>query len=216
MSNVSMLHYCTCTKIKSLTTKLNGTSSVSTTDMLHKVTPKLEFIIIHRYTYNHGSVCRQTWKLQQKELIVKVWRCVGVKVCRRASSFSYCCSSDSTVPVCGDTSWWSGQALTCGYSYTNSPCRNMEGAQQFSTGLGYGSVAGIGKSEWVSSSFTSNSLMRSFSCSMCSSSADILWASDSQSSTHWLLMWHSCMQREKHAHKQTSTCVVEEQKCSSF
>ena len=34
--------------------------------------------------------------------------------------------------------------------------------------------------------------MWSFSCSVCSSSADTLWASDSQSSTPWLLMWHTC------------------------
>ena len=45
-------------------------------------------------------------------------------------------------------------------------------AQQFSTGLGYGGVAGISESDWVSSSFSSNSRMQSFKCS----SADILWA----------------------------------------
>ena len=45
-------------------------------------------------------------------------------------------------------------------------------AQQFSTGLGYGGVAGISESDWVSSNFSSNSRMWSFKCS----SADILWA----------------------------------------
>ena len=35
--------------------------------------------------------------------------------------------------VCGDTSWWRGQALKLGHSYSNLPCTNMDGAQQFST-----------------------------------------------------------------------------------
>ena len=49
--------------------------------------------------------------------------------------------------VCGDTSWWRGQALTLGHSYSNLPCTNTDGAQQFSTRWGYGSVAGVGESE---------------------------------------------------------------------
>ena len=81
-------------------------------------------------------------------------------------------------------------ALTLGNSYTSDPCTNTDGAQQFSTGFGYESGAGISDSGWVSSSFISSSLMRSFSCSMRSSSADIFWASDSQLSVHWLLMRH--------------------------
>ena len=53
--------------------------------------------------------------------------------------------------VCGDTSWWRGQALKLGHSYSNLPCTNTDGAQQFSTGWGYGSVAGGGESESESS-----------------------------------------------------------------
>ena len=92
----------------------------------------------------------------------------------------------TTVPVCADTSWWRRQALTCGYSYTNSLCRNMDETQKFSTVWESGSVPSsvevnccLLSSRWFSS-FSSKSLMQSFRCSMCSSSADILWASDSQ------------------------------------
>ena len=42
-----------------------------------------------------------------------------------------------------------GKALTCGHSYTNSPCTNMDGAQQFSTVRGY---EGVRESGSVSSS----------------------------------------------------------------
>ena len=50
---------------------------------------------------------------------------------KNAPIYSTCLISpatDSTVPVCADTSWWRGQALTCGHSYTNSPCRNTDEA----------------------------------------------------------------------------------------
>ena len=53
--------------------------------------------------------------------------------------------------VCGDTSWWRGQALKLGHSYTNSPCTKTDGAQQFSTRWGYGGGAGGGESESESS-----------------------------------------------------------------
>lgn len=91
--------------------------------------------------------------------------------------------------VCGEISWWRGHALALGNLYTNLPCTNSDVAQQFFTGLGYGGVACIGESAsgCVSSSFCSKSRMRSFSCS----SAEILWASDSQVNAHWLSMWHS-------------------------
>ena len=46
----------------------------------------------------------------------------------------------TTVPVCADTSWWRRQALTCGYSYTDSLCRNMDETQQFSAVWESGSV----------------------------------------------------------------------------
>ena len=49
--------------------------------------------------------------------------------------------------VCGDTSWWRGQALKLGHSYSNLPYTNTDGAQQFSTGWGYESAAGGGESE---------------------------------------------------------------------
>ena len=103
----------------------------------------------------------------------------------------------TTVPVCADTSWWRRQALTCGYSYTNSLCRNMDETQKFSTVWESGSVPSsvevnccLLSSRWFSS-FSSKSLMQSFRYSMCSSSADILWASDSQWSAHWLLRMKS-------------------------
>ena len=48
--------------------------------------------------------------------------------------------------VYGDTSWWRGQALKLGHSYSNLPCTNTDEAQQFSTGWGYEGVAGVGKS----------------------------------------------------------------------
>ena len=54
--------------------------------------------------------------------------------------------------VCGDTSWWRGQALKLGHSYSNSPCTNTDEAQQFSTRWGYGSGAGVGEPESGSSS----------------------------------------------------------------
>ena len=54
--------------------------------------------------------------------------------------------------VCGDTSWWRGQALKLGHSYSNSPCTNTDEAQQFSTSWGYEGVAGVGESESGSSS----------------------------------------------------------------
>ena len=53
--------------------------------------------------------------------------------------------------VCGDTSWWRGQALKLGHSYTNLPFTNTDEAQQFSTGWEYGSVTGVGESESGSS-----------------------------------------------------------------
>ena len=49
--------------------------------------------------------------------------------------------------VCGDTSWWRGQALKLGHSYSNLPCTNTDEAQQFSTSWGCGGVAGVGESE---------------------------------------------------------------------
>ena len=54
--------------------------------------------------------------------------------------------------VCGDTSWWRGQPLKLGHSYTNLPFTNTDGAQQFSTRWGYGGGAGVGESESGSSS----------------------------------------------------------------
>ena len=54
--------------------------------------------------------------------------------------------------VCGDISWWRGQALKREHSYSNLPCTNTDEAQQFSTRWGYGSVAGVGESESGSSS----------------------------------------------------------------
>ena len=54
--------------------------------------------------------------------------------------------------VCGDTSWWRGQALKLGHSYSNLPCTNTDGAQQFSTGWGYEGGAGVRESESKSSS----------------------------------------------------------------
>ena len=91
--------------------------------------------------------------------------------------------------VCGEMSWWRGHALVFGNSFINLPCTNSDRAQQFFTRLEYGGVACIGASAagCVSSSFCSNSRMRSFSCS----SAEILWANDSQVNAHWLSMRHS-------------------------
>ena len=91
--------------------------------------------------------------------------------------------------VCGEMSWWRGHALVFGNLYTNLPCTNSDRAQQFFTGLGYGGVACVGASAagCVSSSFCSNARIRSFSCS----SAEILWANDSQVNAHWLSMRHS-------------------------
>ena len=51
--------------------------------------------------------------------------------------------------VCGDTSWWRGQALKLGHSYTSAPCTNTDEAQQFSTSWGYGSGAGVSVSSSV-------------------------------------------------------------------
>ena len=109
--------------------------------------------------------------------------------------------------VCGDTSWWRGQALALKHSYSNPPCTKTDEAQQFSTVCGCGGVAGIGESCGVSSSVevgccrlkmfsswwfsSSKLLMQPFSCSTCCSSAEILWTRDSQLSAHWLLVWHS-------------------------
>ena len=56
--------------------------------------------------------------------------------------------------VCGDISWWTGQApaLILGQSYTKFPQTNTDTAQQFSTSWGCGGVADIGRSGWASSS----------------------------------------------------------------
>ena len=45
--------------------------------------------------------------------------------------------------VCGDTSWWRGQALKLGHSYSNPPCTNTDEAQQFSTSWGHEGIAGV-------------------------------------------------------------------------
>ena len=110
--------------------------------------------------------------------------------------------------VCGDTSWWRGQALKLEHSYNNLPCTKTDEAQQFFTVCGCEGVAGNGESCWVPSSVevgccrlkmfsswwfsSSKLLMQPFSCSTCCSSAEILWTSASQLSAHWLLVWHSC------------------------
>ena len=105
--------------------------------------------------------------------------------------------------VCGDTSWWRGQALTLEHSYNNPPCTKTDEAQQFSTVWKCGGVAGNGESCWEAGccrlkmfsswwfSF-SKRLMQPFSCLTWCSSTEILWTSDSQLSAHWLLVWHSC------------------------
>ena len=54
--------------------------------------------------------------------------------------------------VCGEISWWTGQALILGQSYTRFPQMNTDTAQQFSTSWGCGSVADINRSSWASSS----------------------------------------------------------------
>ena len=70
--------------------------------------------------------------------------------------------------VCGDTSWWRGQALKLGHSYTNLPCTNTDGAQQFSTRWGYEGVAGVGESESGFSVEVSNCWLKCISNKMCS------------------------------------------------
>ena len=110
--------------------------------------------------------------------------------------------------MCGDTSWWTGQALALEHSCNNLPCTKTDEAQQFSTVCGCGGVAGTGESCWVPSSVevsccrlkmfsswwfsSSKLLMQPFSSSTCCSSAEILWTRDSQLSAQCLLVWHSC------------------------
>ena len=54
--------------------------------------------------------------------------------------------------VCGEMSWWKGQALMLGQSYTKFPQMNTDAAQQLSTSWGCGGMADIDRSGWVSSS----------------------------------------------------------------
>ena len=54
--------------------------------------------------------------------------------------------------VCGEISWWTGQALIFGRSYTKFPQMNTDVAQQFSTSWRCGSMADIDRSSWASSS----------------------------------------------------------------